>query len=93
VGTFYRDALARQGHDAVAHEVASEWASGDREAATAAVPDGLLDELGAAGTPGECRERLRAWDAVDGVDAVAVSFPRGADPDEIRATVAALATE
>jgi coenzyme F420-dependent oxidoreductase len=93
MGTFYRDALARQGHEAVAHEVASEWANGDREAAMAALPADLVAELGVAGTPTACRERLREWERVDGVDAVAVSFPRGAEPDEIRATIAALAPD
>ncbi|MFB6151247.1 MAG: TIGR04024 family LLM class F420-dependent oxidoreductase [Haloarculaceae archaeon] len=91
MGTFYREALAAQGYESTAREVASEWASGNGEAATAAISDDLLDALGAVGTPAACRDRLDEWAAVEGLDAVAVSFPRGADPDEVRATMDALA--
>ncbi|MFB6074980.1 MAG: TIGR04024 family LLM class F420-dependent oxidoreductase [Haloarculaceae archaeon] len=93
MGTFYRDALARQGHEDTAHEIAQRWASGDREAALAAIDEDLLDDLAAAGTPDECRQRLERFADVDGVDALSVSFPRGADPDEIEATARALAPE
>ncbi|MEF8853175.1 MAG: TIGR04024 family LLM class F420-dependent oxidoreductase [Haloarculaceae archaeon] len=93
MGTFYREALARQGYEETAHEVASEWANGDQAAAMAAISDGLLDDLGAVGTPAECRERFTGWEAIDGVDATSVSFPRDATPEEIRATIRALAPE
>jgi len=33
MGTFYREALARQGHEATATTVATRWANGEREAA------------------------------------------------------------
>jgi coenzyme F420-dependent oxidoreductase len=93
MGTFYREALSRQGYEETAHEVASEWANGDQEAAMAAVPDELLDALGAVGEPEECQQRLRAWEGIDGVDAVSVSFPRDATPGEIRETVQVLGRE
>ncbi|QLH75908.1 TIGR04024 family LLM class F420-dependent oxidoreductase [Halosimplex rubrum] len=93
MGTFYREALERQGYEDEAVEIASEWANGDHEASMAAVSDELLDDLGIAGTPAECRERYAEWEAIDGVDAVSVSVPRGADPDEISATMRALAPE
>ncbi|WP_436928392.1 TIGR04024 family LLM class F420-dependent oxidoreductase [Halosimplex halobium] len=93
MGTFYREALERQGYDEEAVEIASEWANGNQEAALAAISDELLDDLGIAGTPEECREHYAAWEAIDGVDAVSVSFPRGAEPDEISATMRALAPE
>jgi len=91
MGTFYRESLARQGYEDVAHEVAQRWGSGEREAATAAVTDELLDELAAVGTAEQTRERLEGWEAVDGVDAVSVSFPRGASHEEMVATMEALA--
>ena len=91
MGTFYRDSLARQGHDDVAHEIAERWAEGEREAAMAAISDDLLDSLAAAGTPDRVRELLAEWEAVDGIDAVSISFPRGASLDEIDATLEALA--
>jgi alkanesulfonate monooxygenase SsuD/methylene tetrahydromethanopterin reductase-like flavin-dependent oxidoreductase (luciferase family) len=86
-----REALARQGYEDTAHEVASEWANGNQDAAMAAIPAELLDALGVAGTPEACRDRFDAWTDLDGVDAVSVSFPRGAEPDEIRTTMRALA--
>ena len=91
MGTYYREALARQGYESLAHEIAAKWGSGEREAAMSAITDELLDELGAVGTPAHARERLAAFEAIEGVDDVSVSFPRGADLDEVRATLEALA--
>ncbi len=93
MGTFYRDALARQGYEETATAVAQHWADGNREAAVGAVGDGLLDEIAAAGHPEECRERLGAFERVEGVDAVSVGFPRAAKPGELAATADALAPE
>jgi coenzyme F420-dependent oxidoreductase len=93
MGTFYRDNLARQGYEEVAETVHEEWNGGDREVALDAISDDLLDELAVAGTPEEARERLDAFAALDGVDAVSVSFPRAADVEEIDATIDALAPE
>ena len=90
MGSFYRDSLSRQGFEAVAREVGKRWQKGDREGAAAAIGDGLLDGI-AAGTPEEARASLDRFTAVDGVDAVSVSFPRGATETEIEATTAALA--
>ena len=91
MGTYYRDALARQGYEAVANEISQRWANRDHEAAMAAIDDEMLDQFAAAGTPEHARERLAAFAAVDGLDAVGVSFPRSASTDEIEQTVAALA--
>jgi coenzyme F420-dependent oxidoreductase len=93
MGTYYRDNLARQGHEDVAHEVYDRWQEGEKGAATAAIDDDLLDTIAVGGTPDECRERVAEWEAMDCVDRVSVSFPRGADIDEILATVEALAPE
>ena len=91
MGTFYRDALARQGHEDAAREIHDRWQAGDREQALAALPDDLLDSLAIAGTPDEARAALDEWRGIEGISAVAVSFPRGADLDEIGETMAALA--
>jgi coenzyme F420-dependent oxidoreductase len=93
MGTFYRDALARQGHADVAERIHDAWAAGDRREAVAAVGDELLDALVAAGTPETARRRLHAFAALDGVDAVAVSLPRGAKESEIAETVRSLAPD
>ncbi|WP_276253674.1 TIGR04024 family LLM class F420-dependent oxidoreductase [Halomontanus rarus] len=93
MGTYYRESLARQGYEEEANEIAAAWAGGDREAATNLIPDELLDELGAAGTPDRAREELAKFEAIDGVDRVAIGFPRGAEPSEIEATLEALAPD
>ncbi|MEM4780544.1 MAG: TIGR04024 family LLM class F420-dependent oxidoreductase [Halalkalicoccus sp.] len=90
MGTYYRESLARQGYEEEANAVASAWANGERERALDAIPDELLDDLCAAGTPEEARETIERFEAIDGLDAVAVSFPRGASEREIEATIDAL---
>jgi coenzyme F420-dependent oxidoreductase len=91
MGTFYRDALARQGYEDLAYDIADEWDGGDREAIVADFPDDLLDELAVAGTPEECRERLEAFEDIDGVTSASVSFPRAADHADVTRTIDALA--
>jgi coenzyme F420-dependent oxidoreductase len=91
MGTFYREALARQGFEETANTIAQQWANGERGAAMEAIDDSLLDALAAAGTPETCREQLDRFAAVEGVDAISVSFPRGASTAEVEATVEAVA--
>jgi coenzyme F420-dependent oxidoreductase len=93
MGTYYRDAMARQGYEEMAHEIAEQWANGNREAAKAALSDELLDELAVAGTSEECREHIQRFETIDGIDALNISFPRAADQDQIRDTIDALAPE
>jgi alkanesulfonate monooxygenase SsuD/methylene tetrahydromethanopterin reductase-like flavin-dependent oxidoreductase (luciferase family) len=90
MGTFYRDALVEQGWD-VAAAVHEEWQAGNRGAATAALPESLLDSLVAGGTPTEATGAIAAFEAIDGVDAVAVSFPRDATAEEVDETLRAVA--
>jgi coenzyme F420-dependent oxidoreductase len=92
MGTFYRDALARQGYDTLAHTVYDAWQSDERDTALEAI-EPLVDELGAVGTPDEARAQFEEFAALDGADSIAVSFPRGADHDEIESTMAALAPD
>lgn len=91
MGTYYRDALARQGFEDRANAVYDAWQQGDRGAALAALDDDLLDRLTVCGTPAEAEQALDRFAAVDGLDAAAVSFPRGAEVDEIHETLDALA--
>ena len=93
MGTFYRDALARQGYEATATAVATHWANGEREAAIDAIGDDLLDALAVAGHPGECRDRIARFADIDGVDAVSVGCPRVAEREEMAQTVETLAPE
>ncbi len=93
MGTYYRKSLARQGYEAEANEIAASWASGDQEAAIALIEDDLLDELAVAGTPERARKQLKTFTEIEGLDAVALAFPRGASPADIDATVAAMAPD
>lgn len=87
----YRDHLARQGYPDEAEEIQRLWADGDHEEAMAIVSDDLLDELGVAGTPGTAREQLERWESLDVLDVATVMFPVRADPEDILATIEALA--
>ncbi|MFC7070753.1 TIGR04024 family LLM class F420-dependent oxidoreductase [Halobaculum lipolyticum] len=91
MGDFYRNALAAQGHGDVADAVCDRWRDDDREGAKRALDDDLLDDLAAAGSPERARGTVERFASVDGVDAVAVSFPRAATDDDIRETMAAVA--
>jgi coenzyme F420-dependent oxidoreductase len=93
MGTFYRDALARQGYEDLANEIHDNWDDGDREQLVADFPDDLLDELAVAGTPDECREKLAEFEGIDGVTSASISFPRAAEQDDILRTVEALAPQ
>jgi probable F420-dependent oxidoreductase len=57
------------------------WRAGDREAATAAIPDSLVDALIVHGTPAEVREHLAQY-AANGVTTPAPAFLVG--PDDAR---------
>lgn len=93
MGTFYRDALARQGYEDEANEIATAWTTGNRERALDVLDDEMLDDLSACGTPEHVREQVEKFAAVDGLDAISVGFPRGASPEEIESTIEALAPD
>lgn len=89
-GPYYRQAIADAGWSSVTETVRDTWNDGDREGAVAAIPDELLDELVAAGTPSEARAQLERFEGVDDVDAVQVSFFGPMDETERRETMRAL---
>ncbi|AHG03977.1 oxidoreductase [Halobacterium sp. DL1] len=93
MGDFYRNALARQGYEKQAHAIHDAWQEGEHKRAVGTVSDDLLDALAAVGTPEEVKERYDEFADIDGLDAVAVSFPRAADREVIDATMQALAPE
>ncbi|MFO7927847.1 MAG: TIGR04024 family LLM class F420-dependent oxidoreductase [Halobacteriota archaeon] len=93
MGTFYRDNLARQGHEEVAHEVHESWQAGEKETAMDSLHDDLLSKLAVWGPPETARERFRQFTDIDGLDATSVSFPRAADSAQIETTLRALAPE
>ncbi len=91
MGPFYGKALARQGYEELAMQVVQDWQAGNRDEAIEAVKNEVLDDIAAAGSPTEVRNRVETFEAIDGVDAVAVSFPRGATRSQINETVESLA--
>ena len=93
MGSYYRDNLARQGHETVANEIYDRWQDGDTDGAIAALSDDLLERLAVWGTPETARDRLARFTDIDGVAAVSVSFPRAADLEQIESTMRALAPE
>ena len=93
MGTYYREALSRQGHEDTAMEIATEWANGNKKEAAALVSDDILDEFAAAGTRDEARADLEHFTEIDGVDAVSIGFPHRASLDRVRDTLHALAPE
>ncbi|MFT4880939.1 MAG: coenzyme F420-dependent oxidoreductase [Salinirussus sp.] len=93
MGTYYRDNLARQGYEDVANEIYDAWQEEEREHAKRLVRDELRDQMGAAGTPEEARAELQSFLDIDGVDAVNVSFPRGAEVEEVMRTMEVMAPD
>ena len=91
MGTYYRDALARQGYEEIATDVFERWQAGERDAAQSRISDDLLDSLAVAGTPEACRDHIAQFEGIDGVDALNISFPRAAERADIEATMDVLA--
>jgi alkanesulfonate monooxygenase SsuD/methylene tetrahydromethanopterin reductase-like flavin-dependent oxidoreductase (luciferase family) len=58
---YYEFALREQGYGTTVDTVACHLREGKLDAACAAIPDALLDELTIAGSPAECRARLAAY--------------------------------
>lgn len=73
-GPYYRKSIARQGYEDVAEEIRAGWEDRDTDAMATALPDSLLDQLTAAGTADEVRERVALYGSQDDVDAVRVGF-------------------
>ncbi len=90
-GPFYRKAIADAGWEETTETVRDTWLDGDKDGAIEAVPDELLDEVVAAGTPETARTQLERFEAIDAVDAVQIGFFDGMDEDERRRTLDALA--
>ena len=59
------------------------WAAGDRQAANAAIPDEVVDELIVHGAPEKCRERVAEY-VEQGLTTPVISIlPTGDDPSEM----------
>jgi alkanesulfonate monooxygenase SsuD/methylene tetrahydromethanopterin reductase-like flavin-dependent oxidoreductase (luciferase family) len=65
------------------------WKAGDRAAATAAIPDSVIDELIVFGSPAECAEKVAAYIAAGVTTAIPFFLTA---PDDLHAALRALAT-
>jgi len=92
-GPYYRQSVAQQGWEDVTQNVKEAYDAGDDEAAVAAVPDELLDDLVAAGTPDEVRETVDEFRQVEGLDALRIAFFAGMTREEEDRTLEVLAPE
>ncbi|HXG17589.1 MAG TPA: LLM class flavin-dependent oxidoreductase [Methylomirabilota bacterium] len=71
----YNRLMAESGFPDAARAIREVWSKGDREGAAKLVPDALIQALGVAGTPAECRERIEAY-RQSGI-ALPILFPLG----------------
>jgi F420-dependent oxidoreductase-like protein len=58
---FYNDLTKRIGYEAEAAAIQDLFLAGKREAAAAAVPDALIDEISLIGPPARIKDRLQTW--------------------------------
>ena len=85
----YHAAMANNGFEDAASTIREHWKAGERDAATEAVTDELLDAVAVAGSPEHARKRLAAL--LDGpVDTALLTFPGGADETTMEETVETL---
>lgn len=84
---FHKQVFERMGYAAVADEVQRLYLAGEKERATALIPDELVDDLHIIGVEGEVREKVAEWQST-GVTTLMLSL-RSAD--EVRRIAGALA--
>jgi len=81
---FYNDLTKRLGYEAAAAEIQDLFLDGKREAAAAAVPDALIDEISLVGPAGRIRDRLQAWQEAARQNAIGSLVLTGADRAAMR---------
>ena len=70
---FYNDAFKRAGYSDAAIEIQRLWVDGRRDEARKAVPDKMITQFGAIGTPEMVRDRFKIYKAA-GVDSLSLRF-------------------
>ena len=86
----YNNYIAAQGYEDVAKNLAAAWASGDRDAARAAIPDELIDKLVLMGSSEACKERLDELRAA-GLDTPVLLFLSTQGPEAVDKAFRAMA--
>jgi F420-dependent oxidoreductase-like protein len=77
---FHNQVFVRMGYADLAAEVQKLYLSGEKDRATAMIPDELVDDLHIVGTAGEVRERVAQWEET-GVTTLLLSL---GSADEVR---------
>lgn len=84
---FHNQVFVRMGYEDLAAEVQRLYLEGEKEKATALIPDDLVDDMHIIGEAGEVKEKVAAWEAT-GVTTLMLSFHSA---DEIRQVAELLA--
>jgi F420-dependent oxidoreductase-like protein len=84
---FHKQVFDRMGYEAISGQVQELFLAGDREAATALIPDELVDDMHIIGTEAEVKDTVQAWEGT-GVTTLMLSASSG---DEVRRIAEVLA--
>ncbi|SDD14447.1 LLM class F420-dependent oxidoreductase [Nocardioides lianchengensis] len=84
---FHNQVFVRMGYEDLAAEVQRLYLSGQKDQATALIPDELVDDMHIIGTPGEVKERVAQWEET-GVTTLMLSCR---SPEEVRQVAELLA--
>lgn len=84
---FHKQVFERMGYEALANEVQELYLAGEKDRATALIPDELVDDMHIIGTEGAIKERVAQWEET-GVTTLMLSFR---DPAELRRVAELLA--
>jgi F420-dependent oxidoreductase-like protein len=84
---FHKQVFERMGYEAITGRVQELFLAGDREAATALIPDELVDDMHIIGTAAEVKDTVQAWEGT-GVTTLMLS---ASSADEVRRIAEVLA--
>jgi F420-dependent oxidoreductase-like protein len=84
---FHKQVFDRMGYEAISGQVQELFLAGDRDAATALIPDELVDDMHIIGTEAEVKDTVQAWEGT-GVTTLRLSASSG---DEVRRIAEVLA--
>jgi alkanesulfonate monooxygenase SsuD/methylene tetrahydromethanopterin reductase-like flavin-dependent oxidoreductase (luciferase family) len=84
---FHNQVFQRMGYEQVAAEVQRLYLAGQKDQATALIPDELVDDMNIIGTPGEVRDKVAQWQE-SGVTTLVLGLR---SPDQVRSVAELLA--
>jgi len=94
MGTYYHRIVSESGFETQANRIRAAWQSGDRAGAITAVSAELVDSIGLAGPPDQCKRKLEEFRKA-GIDLPILSFymPNNESAEIARESIKALAAE